>query len=103
MDPILFDALVAIVSIIASAVGAYLIGFLNQKIGNDKLKVYYEIAKQVVMSTEQQNSELVGAEKKELAISKLLELTNNNLTLEQADTLIEAAVFEIKKLIDTHL
>ena len=37
--------------------------------------------------------------KKELAVAKLLELTNNKITSDQASTLIESAVYEVKKLL----
>ena len=37
--------------------------------------------------------------KKELAISKLSELANNKIISEQANTLIESDVYEVKKLL----
>ena len=51
------------------------------------------------MAIEQLNSELPWEYKKELAISKLSELTSNKIISEQANTLIESDAYEIKKLL----
>ena len=51
------------------------------------------------MAIEQLNSELPWEYKKELAISKLSELANNKIISEQANTLIESDVYEVKKLL----
>lgn len=61
------------------------------------------MAKQIVMYTEQTNPNLLSKEKKELAISKILELTHNKITKEQAETLIESDVYEIKELIGAEI
>lgn len=99
----LFNALSTLVTIVITIGGGYLINFLRQKISSQKLSTYYSLAKQVVMFIEQTNPDLINEQKKELAISKLLELTHNKITSEQAETLIESAIYEIKKLINTNL
>lgn len=103
MDSTLFNLLLSIVSIIIATVGYYFINFLNQKIGTEQTKNYYDLAQKVVMSIEQLNPQLAGIDKKELAVNKLVELSNNKITQQQADTLIEAAVYDIKKLIQNNI
>ena len=95
--------LIAFITFVISVGGGFFIRYISQRIGLDKTKEYYEIAKKIVMAIEQLNPELLGAEKKDLALSKLISLTGNALTNEQADLLIESAVYEIKKLLNTHL
>ena len=102
MDSNLFNSLLTIITFVITIGGGFLINYLNKKIESQNLKDYYNISKQIVMSIEQLNPELVGADKKELAISKLLELTNNKINSEQANTLIEAAVYEVKKLLQNN-
>ncbi|MGL4914077.1 MAG: phage holin, LLH family [Romboutsia sp.] len=101
MDSTLFNVLLSLITLIGAIGGSYLVNFLRQKIGNDKLNSYYNMAKQVVMAIEQANPQLAGLDKKELAINKLIELTGNKITHQQADTLIEAAVYDIKKLLSS--
>ncbi|MGX4600634.1 phage holin, LLH family [Faecalimicrobium sp. JNUCC 81] len=93
----LFNLLLSIASIVISVGGVYLINFLNSKIGSEKTKHYYDLAQKVVMSIEQSNPQLAGIDKKELAINKLAELSDNKITTNQADILLEAAVYDIKK------
>ena len=99
MDSTLFNLLLTIITFVISISAGFLVNYLNQKLGNQKLQYYYDLSKQIVMSIEQLNPQLAGADKKELAMSKLLELTNNNITSEQANTLIESAVYEVKKVL----
>ncbi|MBO3442952.1 phage holin, LLH family [Clostridium sp. CCUG 7971] len=93
----LFNLLLSIASIVISVGGVYLINFLNSKIGSEKTKHYYDLAQKVVMSIEQSNPQLAGIDKKELAINKLVELSDNKITTNQADILLEASVYDIKK------
>lgn len=103
MDSTLFNLLLSIIGVIISVGGVYLISFLNSKIGSEKTKYYYDLAQKVVMSIEQSNPQLAGIDKKELAINKLVELSDNKITKNQADTLIESAVYDIKKLIKNNI
>ena len=98
LDSNVFNLLLAIITFVISVGMGFLVNFLNQKIGSQKLQYYYDLTKQIVMAIEQSNPELTGSDKKELAMSKLLELTHNKITSEQANTLIESSVYEIKKL-----
>lgn len=99
MDSTLFNTFLSLISLVIAVGGGYLVNFLRQKIGSDKLTNYYAMAKQVVMAIEQANPQLAGIDKKELAVNKLVQLSNNKITQQQADMLIEAAVYDIKKLI----
>lgn len=99
MSSDLFNMVLSLLLIIISFGGGYLIKIFKQNIDISKFNNYYSIAKQVVMSIEQLYPELDSKLKKQTAIDLLLKLTNNNLTAEQANTLIESAVFEVKKLL----
>lgn len=99
MDTTLFNVFLSLVTLVIGVGGGYLVNFLNQKIGSEKLAKYYEMSKQVVMAIEQANPQLAGIDKKELAVNKLVHLSNNKITDQQADMLIEAAVYDIKKLL----
>lgn len=102
MDSTLFNLLLTLITFIIAVGGGFVVTYLNQKIGSQKLQDYYTITKQIVMSIEQLNPQLAGADKKELAVAKLLELTNNKITSDQASTLIESAVYEVKKLLQNN-
>lgn len=99
MDSSLFNLLLTLVTFIIAVGGGFVVTYLKQKIGSQKIQDYYTVTKQIVMAIEQLNPQLAGADKKELALVKLLELTNNKITSDQASTLIESAVYEIKKLL----
>lgn len=103
MDSNLFNLLLSIIAFIIAVGGGFLVTYLNQKIESQKLQDYYNIAKQVIMAIEQLNPELSGVDKKDLALSKLLELTNNKITYEQANILIESTVYEVKKLFKNNI
>ena len=99
MDTTLFNVLLSLITLLITVGGGYLINFLRQKIGTEELTKYYEMSKQIVMAIEQANPQLAGIDKKELAVNKLVQLSNNKITDQQADMLIEAAVYDIKKLL----
>lgn len=99
MDINLMNLILALIALIIGSGGAYLIKFLNNKISADNLNHYYQIAKTIVMSLEQLNPGMAGSDKKSLAIAKLIELTGGKLSEADADRLIEAAVYEVKKLL----
>ena len=99
MDGSLVNLLLTLITFIIAIGGGFVVTYLNQKIESQKIQDYYTIAKQIVMAIEQLNPQLTGADKKELALAELSELTNNNITSEQANILIESAIYEIKKLL----
>ena len=91
--------MLTIITFIITVAIVFLVNYLNEKIASQKLKDYYNLAKQIVMAIEQLNSELPWEYKKELAISKLSKLTSNKINCEQTNNLIESDVYEIKKLL----
>ena len=103
MDGNLINILASLITAVIGIGGIYIINFLNNKIGHEKLQKYYTLAKTIVMSIEQLNPQLDGNDKKDLAINKIVELTKNKITPEEAETLIEAAVYEVKKILQENL
>lgn len=99
MDNNLFNILIAILTLVISLGGGYLITLIKQNFDLAKLNNYYNIAKEVVMSIEQLSPKLDNTLKKEKSIELILSITKNKITKEQADILIEAAVYEVKKLL----
>ncbi|MEF9992183.1 MAG: phage holin, LLH family [Romboutsia sp.] len=99
MNENLMNFLLSLITLVISGGGIYIIKYLNDKIGKEKIQHYASIAKTIVMSIEQLYPEFAGVDKKDLAVKKLLELTNNKINEIDADTLIEAAVYEVKKLL----
>lgn len=95
----ILQVLLGIVSIVISIGGGFVINYIKNKVGNEKLQQYYFLIKTVVMSIEQVYGDLDGEDKKALAIAKIKELVNGALTDDEIDRLIEAAVYEVKKLL----
>lgn len=100
MDANLMNLLLALIALIIGSGGVYLIRFLSNKIGQDKLTAFYQLAKTIVMALEQTNPDMAGIDKKALAVAKLVELTGGKISEADADRLIEAAVYEVKKLLN---
>ncbi|MGL5711785.1 MAG: phage holin, LLH family [Paraclostridium sp.] len=99
MSESIMQLLIAIISVVITIGGGYLIKYANEKIGSEQLNKYYTIVKTIVMSIEQTNSGLTGEEKKKIAIEKMIQLTGGKLSEEEIDRLIEATVYEVKKLL----
>ncbi|MGL5311735.1 MAG: phage holin, LLH family [Peptostreptococcaceae bacterium] len=103
MDSNLFNLLMSLLTLIITVGGGYIINLIKKHFDSTKLTNYYSIAKQVVMSIEQLYPDLANEDKKQKAIDLILELTHNKVTSDQASTLIEAAVYEVKKLLNKEL
>ena len=101
MPESVMQLLIYIIALIISIGGGYIVKYLSGKIGNDKLNYYYTIIKTIVMSIEQTQGSLSGIEKKQIAIEQIKKLLGDKVTEEEIDRLIEAAVYEIKKLIQS--
>ncbi|KKY00922.1 hypothetical protein VN21_07785 [Paraclostridium benzoelyticum] len=99
MSETVFQMLIWLISVVITVGGGYLIIYLKNKIGSEKLSSYYNIAKMIVMSIEQTQTNLTSEEKKQIAVDHLKKLTKNKLSDEEIDRLIESSVYEIKKLI----
>ena len=59
--------MLTIITFIITVAIVFLVNYLNEKIASQKLKDYYNLAKQIVMAIKQLNSELPWEYKKELA------------------------------------
>lgn len=99
MSEALTQIFLGLISIVITVAGKYLIVYLNNKIGSEKLSSYYDIAKTIIMSIEQTQTNATSEEKKQIAVQNLNSLTKNKLSEEEIDRLIESSVYEIKKLI----
>jgi LL-H family phage holin len=73
----------------------YVISYLKQQFGNDKLAQAYKIVKNVVMAVEQTIGEGKGPDKKAEAIAYIKKLLGNALSDDEINVLIEAAVKEM--------
>ncbi|WKV07867.1 phage holin [Thermoanaerobacterium sp. CMT5567-10] len=78
----------------------YVINFLYSKIGTEKTKRYFEIAKMIVRGVEQEFGAGNGADKKAEAVNLIKKIIGNKLTDEEIDKLIEAAVFEMNYVLN---
>ncbi|MEQ2129720.1 MULTISPECIES: phage holin [Caldanaerobacter] len=95
MKELIMTILTAGIQLLVMVVLGYLIDYLSTKIGMEKLKRYYEIAKAFVQAVEQQVGPGNGPIKKEQVFKLLKKVIGNKLTDEEIDKLIEAAVFEM--------
>ena len=99
MNDILFEVLKIVVMLVALVVARYLVPWLKEKIGADKLTEAEKWAKYAVLKAQQVLWEETGADRKTYVTEFLKEiLTAKNIALsdEQLDVLIEAAVKQMK-------
>lgn len=99
MDKIIFEIVKIIVMFAALVVTRYLVPWVKEKIGADKLAVAEKWAKYAVLKAQQVLWSESGADKKTYVSEFLKEiLIDKNIALsdEQLDVLIEAAVKQMK-------
>jgi len=92
---LIMTILTAGIQLVVIVVLGYLIDYLSAKIGIEKMKRYYEIAKTFVQAVEQKIGAGKGPDKKAEVFNLLKKVIGNKLTDEEIDKLIEAAVFEM--------
>lgn len=101
MDEIILKLLECLIIILITAVIRYGIPFMKQKIGESKLEEVAGWVQKAVKAAEQTITEPgSGEEKKAIVtefISNMLIQKNINITSDQINTLIEAAVFAMKQ------
>ena len=101
MDSIMLKVLECLIIILITLIIRYGIPFIKQKIGNEKMEEIAGWVQQAVEAAEQIIREPgSGAEKKEIVtefLSIMLIQMNINITYDQLNTLIEAAVFAMKQ------
>lgn len=102
MDDRLFQVILALIPIAGTILTVYIIPYIKEKIGSEKLAQYQEWANLAVKCAEMLFTESgMGAEKKEYVVNFLNDMFNKNgvvITEQQLDVLIEAAVQELNRL-----
>lgn len=99
MSEILYELIKLIVMVVAMVIARYLVPWLKEKIGAEKLAEAERWAKYAVLYAQQVLQKDTGADKKAYVTKFLKELlTAKNIALsdEQLNVLIEAAVKEMK-------
>lgn len=100
MDERVFQIILALIPIIGTILTMYVIPYIKEKIGSEKLAKYEEWAKQAVRCAEMLFAEKgMGESKKEYVVNFLNNMFNKNkvvITEEQLNILIESAVKEMK-------
>lgn len=99
MNEILFEIIVVVVMLVALVIARYLVPWIKNKIGTDKLAEAEKWAKYAVLKAQQVLYEESGADRKAYVTEFLKEiLIKKNIALsdEQLDVLIEAAVKQMK-------
>ncbi|HHW03428.1 MAG TPA: phage holin [Thermoanaerobacterales bacterium] len=90
----------AIQLIILLAMG-YFITYLKTRIGTEKTKEYYDLAKRIVLAAEQVFGPKTGEQKKDF-VMKFLKQRIPYLTEDEITNLVEAAVFEMNAMLKKH-
>jgi len=99
LQDLLVQLLIVIVQIAIVTIGGYIINFLKARIGNENFNKYYSLIKNIVMGVEQSLGPGNGPDKKAEVIQLIKKMTDNKLSDEQINSLIESAVFEMNLLL----
>lgn len=100
MDEKIFQIILAFVPILGAIITGFIIPFIKEKIGTEKLAKYEEWATLAVKCAEMVfNEQGMGESKKEYVVNFLNNMFNKNkivITPEQINILVESAVKEMK-------
>lgn len=99
MDEIIFEVIKIVVMVVALVVARYLVPWLKEKIGADRMAQIEKWTKYAVEMAQQVHWSRPGKDRKAIVTEFLREiLTAKNISIsdEQLDVLIEAAVKEMK-------
>ncbi len=99
MDEIIFEVIKIIVMVAAMVVARYMVPWLKEKIGTDKLAQIEKWARYAVEMAQQVHWSQPGEDRKAIVTEFLKEILiakNISISDEQLDVLIEAAVKEMK-------
>lgn len=100
MDERIFQIILALIPILGAIITGFIIPFIKEKIGAEKLAKYEYWASMAVKCAEMLFKEQgMGETKKEYVVNFLNEMFNKNkvvITSEQIEVLVESAVKELK-------
>lgn len=99
MNEIIFEVVKIVVMVAALVITRYLVPWIKQKIGAEKLSEIENWAKQAVLMAQQVYKEWTGEDKKAYVtkfLKELLMAKDISISDEQLDILIEAAVKQMK-------
>lgn len=100
MDSRIFDLILALIPILGTILTVYIIPYIKEKIGNEKLAKYEYWASTAVNCAEMIFKEQgMGENKKEYVVNFLNEMFNKNkvvISEEQINILVESCVKEMK-------
>lgn len=100
MDERLFQIILALIPILGAIITGFIIPFIKEKIGSEKLAKYEYWTKQAVKAAEMMWTESgCGEDKKRYVVKFLNEMFNKNkvtITEQQIEILVEAAVKQMK-------
>ena len=101
MDEKLFNIIITLIPVVCAIITYYFVPYIKAVIGNEKLNQYKEWTELAVKCAEMIfNEKGMGKDKKKFVIEFLTEKFNKNktdITEEQLNILIEAAVQELNK------
>ena len=95
LKDLLMQGLTIIIQLAVLFVMGALLNYLDKKIGYEKVKKYYDLAKKAVQAAEQYYGSGKGTEKKAWVISYLNNKLGNKLSPTDIDLLLESAVHEM--------
>lgn len=98
MRQLIMDVLTNLIQLIVLFGVSFIIKFLQEKIGNERLKKFYSIAKIFVKQAEMIYGENEGLNKKKYVTDCLSCKCNKKLKDDEISSLIESAVYDLKVL-----
>lgn len=98
---LILDILYYTVQLIVMLAMGYFITYLKAKIGTEKTREYYDLAKRIVMAAEQVFGAKTGPQKKDFAV-QFLKGRIPYLDEDEIINLVEAAVFEMNIVLEKH-
>ncbi|SKA99294.1 phage holin, LL-H family, partial [Caloramator quimbayensis] len=94
LKDILMQGLTILIQLVVLFVMGALFNYLDKKIGDEKIKKYYDLAKKAVQAAEQYFGAGKGVEKKAWVTSYLKQKFGDKLSPVDIDLLLESAVHE---------
>lgn len=95
---LIIKGLQALIEVGIAVLVPIVIKYVLTKISRDNLIRYITLAEMVVKTVQQTMGDADNEDKKSTAVDKLSKLTHGSLNSQEIEHLLEAAVFEVKKL-----